>query len=281
MGSTSITIRQGIQAQGFTKCLLSVCCFTVLIGLSQSALAQVSQKVVDIPTRPGVTQRFVYLAPENPRAAVILFAGGHGGLQIFPNGNFKWGEQNFLVRTRQLFAKNGLSVAVVDAPSDRQAAPFLAGFRQKPEHVADIKAVIAWLKQQANVRVWLVGTSRGTQSAAFIATQIGTGDGGPDGLVLTSTMLSDDAGRPVPAMPLQNVAIPILVVHHEKDGCKYCAYGQIPGLMEKLSSTAKKELMTFKGGENRGDPCEALAYHGFNGLEKDVVAKIAEWIRTQ
>jgi hypothetical protein len=48
--------------------------------------------------------------------------------------------------------------------------------------------------------------------------------------------------------------------------------------MEKLSSTPRKELVTYKGGENRGDPCEAFAYHGFNGLEKDVVAKIAEWI---
>lgn len=253
----------------------------ILIGLFQSALAQTSQKVIDIPTRPGVTQRFVYLAPQNPIASVILFAGGHGGLQILPNGSFKWGEQNFLVRTRQLFAQNGLSVAVVDAPSDRQAPPYLGGFRQKPQHVEDMKAVIAWLKQQANVPVWLVGTSMGTLSAAFIATQVRPGDGGPDGLVLTSTILSFDAGRPVPAMPLQNIVIPVLVVHHEKDGCKFCAYSQIPHLMEKLSSTPKKELLTFKGGENRGNPCEALAYHGFNGLEKDVVAKIAEWIRTK
>ncbi len=260
------------------KRFLGLCCFTVLIGLCQSSLAQVSQKVVDIPTRPGVTQRFVYLAPEGSKATVILFAGGHGGLQISPNGSFRWGETNFLVRTRQLFAKNGLSVAVVDAPSDRQAAPFLSGFRQKPEHVADTKAVIAWLKQQANVPVWLVGTSMGTLSAGFIPTQIGPGDGGPDGLVLTSSILSFDAGRPLPAMPLQNIVIPVLVVHHEKDGCNLCAYSQIPRLMEKLSSTPRKELVTFKGGENRGDPCEALAYHGFNGLEKDVVAKIAEWI---
>jgi dienelactone hydrolase len=281
MGSTSMTIRQEIETQGFTKCLLSVCCFTMFIGLGQSALAQVSQRVVDIPTRPGVTQRFVYLAPKNPRAALILFPGGHGGLQILPNGSFKWGEDNFLVRTRELFANNGLSVAVVDAPSDRQAAPFLSGFRQTPEHVVDTKAVIAWLKQQDNIPVWLVGTSMGTLSAAFIATQVGPGDGGPDGLVLTSTILSLDGGRAVPAMPLQKIAIPVLVVHHEKDGCKYCAYGQIAGLMEKLSSTPKKKLMTFKGGQNRGDPCEALAYHGFNGLDKDVVARIAEWIRKQ
>ncbi|MBM4338566.1 MAG: alpha/beta hydrolase [Deltaproteobacteria bacterium] len=237
-----------------------------------------AQPVVDIPTRPGVTQRFVYLAPESPKAAVILFAGGHGGLQIRTNGSFTWGEGNFLVRTRQLFAKNGLSVAVVDAPSDRQAPPFLGGFRQKPEHIADIKAVISWLKQQANVLVWLVGTSMGTMSAAFIATQVGPGDGGPDGLVLTSTLVSFDAGRPVPAMPLQDIAIPVLVVHHEQDGCKHCAYREIPRLMKKLSSTPKKELMAFKGGENRGDPCEPFAYHGFNGLENEVVGKIAEWI---
>ncbi len=260
------------------KRFLGLCCFIVLIGLCQSVLAQVSQKVVDIPTRPSVTQRFVYLAPENPKAAVILFAGGHGGLQILPNGSFKWGETNFLVRTRELFAKSGLSVAVVDAPSDRQAAPFLGGFRQRPEHVADIKAVIAWLKQQANVPVWLVGTSMGTLSAGFIATQVGPGDGGPDGLVLTSSILSLPGARPLPEMPLQKITVPVLVVHHEKDGCKYCSYAQIPSLMEKFSSTPKKELLTFKGGVDRGDPCEALAHHGFNGLEKDVVAKISEWI---
>ena len=279
MASTSTTIRYRIQSQGSIKPLLAFWCFTVLIGLWQSAVAQTSQKVVDIPTRPGITQKFVYVAPENPKASAILFPGGHGGLQILPNGSFKWGEENFLVRTRQLFEKNGLSVAVVDAPSDRQAAPFLGGFRQKPEHVADTKAVIAWLKQQANVPVWLVGTSMGTLSAAFIAIQVAPSGGGPDGLVLTSTILSLDVGRPVPAMPLEKIAIPVLVVHHENDGCKYCAYPQVRGMMEKLSSAPKKELLTFKGGESRGDPCEAFAYHGFNGLEKEVVAGIAEWIR--
>lgn len=250
----------------------------LLVSSGQVAFAQVAEKVIDIPTRSGVTQRFVYLAPQSPKAAVILFAGGHGGLQIQPNGGFKWGEGNFLVRTRRLFAENGLAVAVVDAPSDRQSSPYLSGFRQTSEHVVDIKAVIAWLRQQTNIPVWLVGTSRGTQSAAFIATQLTRNDGGADGLVLTSTILSDRKGRPVPAMALDKIAIPVLVVHHEQDGCEHCAYRDIPRLMEKLGPTRKKELVTYKGGRNRGDPCEAFAYHGFNGLEKDVVARIAGWI---
>ena len=252
--------------------------FTLFVS---PAWAQVTPRVVDIPTRPGVTQRIALLGPDNPKAAVILFPGGHGGLRISTDGRFKWGEGNFLVRTRETFAAQGLLVAVVDAPSDRQSPPYLNRFRQTPEHVADIRAVIAWLKQQARVPVWLVGTSRGTQSAAFIATRLAPADGGPDGLVLTSTILSDDKGRPVPDMDLDKIAVPVLVVHHKRDGCKHCAYAGIPRLMDKLSAAPRKELLTFDGGRTRGDPCEAMAYHGFNGIESDVVARIAQWIETK
>ena len=31
-------------------------------------------------------------------------------------------------------------------------------------------------------------------------------------------------------------------------------------------------------GVSRGDPCQAFSYHGFNGIESVVVARIAEWI---
>jgi hypothetical protein len=108
--------------------------------------------------------------------------------------------------------------------------------------------------------------------------ELGAGQGGPDGLVLTSTILTDDKSRAVPEMPLKRIAIPVLVVHHEQDGCKHCPFSATAGLMKKLAGSPSKELLTFTGGENRGDPCEALAYHGFNGLEQDVVGKIADWI---
>jgi hypothetical protein len=97
-------------------------------------------------------------------------------------------------------------------------------------------------------------------------------------LVLTSTILTETKGRPVPAMPLGKLRIPVLVVHHEQDGCSLCSFGDIPALMDRLSRAPKKQLLSFKGGENRGDPCEALAYHGFNGLEREVVGQSAAWI---
>jgi hypothetical protein len=250
---------------------------TALIALASHATAQVVAKVVDIPTRPGITQRMIVLSPPEPKAAVVLFAGGHGGLQISSNGSMQWGAGNFLVRSRQQFADQGLTVVVLDSPSDKQSPPFLQGQRQKPEHVADVKAVIAWLRQTAPIPVWLVGTSRGTQSGAFVATEL-TGPDGPDGIVLTSTIVKDAQGRPVTAMPLGKIHVPVLVVHHEMDGCAACPFSDIPALMGKLANTPRSQLIAVKGGESKGDACEAFAYHGFNGLEREVVQQMAAWI---
>lgn len=245
------------------------------------AHADYKEQVADIPTRPGVTQRFLLIKPERAETVVILFSGGSGGLMISPDGQLGMGTGNFLVRSRQLFAKLKLVVVVVDAPSDHQDPPFLGKFRQTPEHAADIKAVIAWLRQDTRLPVWLVGTSRGTQSVAYIATQL-TDKDGPDGIVLTSTMVSDNpGGRAVPDIPLEKITIPVLVVHHEQDGCKHCQFTLLPGLMAKLTTATRKELLTFKGGKNTGDPCKAKAYHGFNGLEEDVVSVVAKWIATK
>ncbi|MEO6623457.1 MAG: alpha/beta hydrolase [Burkholderiaceae bacterium] len=251
---------------------------TLLLAMVVQTQSQTVQKVVDIPTRPGVTQRMIVVTPPDPKAAVILVPGGHGGLQVFSNGSMKWGEGNFLVRTRQLFADQGLLVAVIDAPSDRQTPPFLQGFRQRPEHAADLKAVIAWLRENAKVPVWLIGTSRGTQSAGYVGIELAGLPDGPDGIVLSSTILSDDKGRPVPAMPLGRIRVPVLVVHHEQDGCMHCSFADVPSLMGKLGGAPRRQLLSFKGGESKGDPCEAFAYHGFNGLEREVVQQTAAWV---
>jgi pimeloyl-ACP methyl ester carboxylesterase len=248
-----------------------------LFALLLPVQAQTSQKVVDVPTRAGVTERMIVLSPPEPKAAVVLLAGGHGGLQIYPNGSMRWGEGNFLVRTRQLFVDQGLAVAVLDAPSDHLSPPFLRDFRQTPEHAADLRAVIAWLRENIRVPVWLVGTSRGTQSAAYVATEL-IGPEGPDGIVLTSSILVDPKTRAVPAMPLEKIRVPVLVVHHEQDGCRVCPFAETTALMAGLVHAARKQLLAVNGGPSRGDPCEAFAHHGYNGIEADVVKQIAAWI---
>ena len=260
-----------------TRAALGALLLGLVLGVP-SAPAQ-TERVIDVLTRAGVTERLLLIETPGAKATVILFAGGHGGLQIAPSGKIGWGAGNFLVRTRQMLAGHGLNVATLDAPSDRQASPYLSGFRQSRGHVADVKAVMAYLRQQSDVPVWLMGTSMGTLSAAFIATQVPRGDGGPDGLILTSTILSFPGARAVPGMPLGFIKVPVLVVHHRQDGCDHCRPAELPALMDKLTSAPRKELMLFEGGHIRNpDPCEAFHYHGYNGIESDVVAKIVGWI---
>jgi hypothetical protein len=252
--------------------------FPLLFALiAWSPAAHAEDKVVDIPTRPGVTQRFLVITPAEPKATAVLFTGGPGILELDDAGNPRRGRNNFLIRSARLFAAGGLRVALIDAPSDRQAPPHLSGFRDTAEHAADVKAVIAWLRETAKLPVWLIGTSRGTQSVGATAVAL-TPSGGPDGIVLTSTVVNDPRTRSVPDMPVDRLRIPVLVVHHEQDGCRVCLFRDVPRLMSKLSSTPRKELITFRGGDNIGDLCEPLAYHGYNGLENEVVARIVGWI---
>ena len=217
------------------------------------------------------------LSPPQAKATLVLFTGGDGGLQLRADGSLGKGSGNFLIRSRQRFVDEGFTVVLIDAPSDRQGDPFLAGFRQRPEHAADVKATIAWLRARSDRPVWLVGTSRGTQSVAYLATEL-SGRDGPDGIVLTSSILADRRSRSLPAMPLDRIRVPVLVVHHEKDACPVCPFADVPQLMAGLENAPRKELISFGGGQSTGDPCEAFAYHGYNGIEPEVVRRIAAWV---
>ena len=96
--------------------------------------------------------------------------------------------------------------------------------------------------------------------------------------MLTSSILTDPRGRPVPDMPIDRIKVPVLVVHHKLDGCALCRYADINALMGRLTATPRKELLTFDGGTSKGDPCEAFAHHGYAGIEGEVVAKIGAWV---
>jgi pimeloyl-ACP methyl ester carboxylesterase len=215
-------------------------------------------------------------APDAPKAAVILLAGGLGRLKIFDNGGIR-NEGNFLVRSRSLFAQQGLATLVLDAPSD-QAGGMAVSFRESADHVADLAAAIAWARAQWGKPVWLVGTSRGTQSAAHAAVALAADARGPDGIVLTSSILARskrDGGTPVQEQPLNKLKIPVLVVHHESDPCPICA----PSLLRELKlPAANSKLVMESGGVSTGDPCEAFSHHGYNGIEGAVVADISAFI---
>jgi predicted alpha/beta-fold hydrolase len=251
--------------------------FTLVCGLAAAQKVE----VIDLPTRAGVTVRMLVQEPAAPSSVVVLLTGGNGSVEIAPNG-FMRREGNFLVRSRGLFADRGHAVVVLDAPSDRGAPRYMGGvFRASPEHASDLAAVVAWARARYGQRVWLVGTSRGTHSAATAALQLKP-PAAPDGIVLTSTILSrsnESPATPLTELDLTGIALPVLVVHHAQDPCQVCTPALLPDLMKRLP--AGTPLHTFTGGQSRGAPCDPFSHHGFNGIEDGVVADISAWIRSR
>ena len=263
-----------MKRAAFCRALASVAAGVVLFVAVPPV--RTADGVKTIPTRPGVTQGFLLVHPSGaPVATVVLFAGGNGLLGL---GSGKLGlAGNFLVRNRERFASQGLLVAVVDTPSDHPGG--LDGFRTSAAHAEDVRAVIAALRQEAKVPVWLIGTSMGTVSAANGAARLTAG--GPDGIVLTSTVtrVSRERIETVGDVHLAEIRVPTLVVHHKNDACKATPYADSPSLLRDLKQAPKRELLAFDGGESpRSGPCEAFAAHGYVGLDAEVVTAIVGWI---
>jgi pimeloyl-ACP methyl ester carboxylesterase len=155
----------------------------------------------------------------------------------------------------------------------------LANFRTTEAHAQDIAGVIAFLKQAARVPVWLVGTSRGTISAANVIARL---PWAADGLVLTSSTTRRSKRSPDSLLDvnLADIQRPTLFVHHENDLCVITPYADIPRTMKELTRAPKVDLLSFEGGATaRSDPCDALSHHGYLGLEPLVVDAIVTWIK--
>jgi hypothetical protein len=250
----------------------------VLAATLAAPTALRAQELVTLQTRAGVTQPFFLLAPAGqPIASVILFPGGEGALNV-KRGVLAGGD-NFLTRSRNRFAAQGFLVALPDVPSDHGDG--YGAFRSTENHAGDVAGVIAYLRQRAAIPVWLVGTSRGTISAANAAARLKAPEAA-DGLVLTSSITASSKRLlDLPnSVDLAAITVPTLLVHNTEDQCVACPFGQIPAVMDKLTHVPRKELIPFTGGDPpQGDPCEALSRHGFLGIEDPVVAAITRWIK--
>jgi hypothetical protein len=246
----------------------------VLAGIDDARAA--AERVVDVPTRPGVTVRVLLGTPDGPPVATaLLFAGGHGGLRLRPDGSIGWGRKNFLVRSRARLVAHGIATVVLDAPSDRRE---LGSFRTTGDHAADVAGVIRWARKTLTAPVWLVGTSLGTVSVANAAVRLGGAPDGADGVVLTAAILDNPRGGSVTEQDLGKIRVPALVVQHRDDGCPLCTPALLGRLEGKLSSSPRRQIVVVAGGVSEGPVCEAMAHHGFSGVEDEVVAVVARFV---
>jgi pimeloyl-ACP methyl ester carboxylesterase len=247
----------------------------LVAGLLLAALTPAfaaEDKLVKLETRPAVSVSFYYMKRDGAAATLVLLPGSGGGIGLRDGVPTS---QNFLVRARDTFAGHGFNIAVVSRPSDKQLD---YDFRVSREHVHDLRQVVGYVRKDAGVPVWLVGTSRGTVSAAAAAIAFGNED--LAGVALTSSVTSRKRSGNLPSQKLEAIRIPVLVVNHEKDSCSVANPREAHWIIEGLKNAPVKKQITVSGGSNPlGDPCENQHWHGFIGMEKEAVDIVANWIK--
>lgn len=242
--------------------------------LVTGAIAHAEGTLFKVPTRPDVKTTLFWEPVEGARATVFLFPGGGGGFGKVEDGKAMGG--NFLVRSAPHFLANGFNVAIFGRPTDMEDIGWDA--RKSADHLADVRAVLAFVKQKSAAPVWIVGTSRGTVSATAMAIQ--AQDAAIAGMVLTSSVVKTSTPGAVSTQNLSAIKIPVLVYHHAKDACKHCQPHEVPAIIKGLGNAPVKKLMLVEGGANpTGDVCAGQHWHGFIGMEKEAVDTIAQWIR--
>lgn len=192
--------------------------------------------------------RAVLIKPDAPHASVILMPGGSGMISAGEQGEIRGLTGNQLVRTRHAYAARGLAVLVVNVDVDLKAAV----------------QYMAAIKRPVTVIATSLGTIRAAQGIA--------GGARPDALVLASGFLSADSGSGANVMSILGspASLPrTLVIHHRQDACKFTLPAGVEPFIKWSGGRAR--VRWASGGSSTGKPCEAFAYHGFNGLDGQIV----------
>ena len=250
--------------------------FVLVLLVSAPALAASTEHVVELPLPDGSQQRLLYLAPAHPKASIVMLPGGAGDVGIRRDGDLRH-DDNFVVRTRALWADRGYAVVIPDAIDGGN----LRGMRSSPAYAALVAALLDFAHRQSVGPVFLLGTSQGS-----IAAMNGAAHLDPSrlaGLVLTeSVSVLGGSHETVFMADPKNVRVPVLVVANRDDQCKVAPPGNAPRIAAAMSSSPAVKVMYVNGGtQHSANTCGSLTPHGYYGIENTVVGDIAGWMDQQ
>lgn len=231
-------------------------CILLAVTTIASLAASAGEELISTATQKN-GEVIPYILNSNnaaPAYVFILFPGGSGVVDPhLENGVLVYrAKGNFLVRSRKWMVDDEFATVTTNAgPSEER-----------------IQAVIDDLNRRyANVKIFLMGTSRGTEDTIALADYLSDKIAGE---IHTSSMTR------IWSFDAKAYKNRHLIVHHKNDSCRVTPYASALRSHERYGN----ELMTMEGGISVGDPCEAFAYHGYNGIERETVDAIKKWVKS-
>ena len=152
---------------------------SLMIAWSTPLMA--NPRLIQLETREGIRNRLLIFRPDHPKAAVVLFPDGSGRLELTHVFN-----QPAIKRDRDVpsalmasLLKQDIMIILPDTPHDHSNHLGLNGwhgsgiFRISAEHARDVQAIVAYVRAQGQIPIWLAGIRMGAFSAANAAIRLG------------------------------------------------------------------------------------------------------------
>ena len=239
-------------------------------------VAATTEHVVDVPLSSGAQQRVLYVAPASPEATIVMLPGGSGRIGLSPDGNLRHAD-NFVVRTRDMWAAQGYAVVIPDAIDHAN----LRGLRSSSDYASVVADLVRFAKAQAAVPVFLLGTSQGSIAAANGAAHAPPGT--LAGVVMTESVSRfGGSHETVFDAGLENIRVPALVVANRDDRCPVAPPEDAAKIAAAMKQSPDVHAVEVSGGiAASAKACGSLSPHGYYGIEAQVVASIGDWLRGQ
>ena len=233
---------------------ISLAALLVLYGFAPHKYTEVKTLV----TRPHGKLNLLFESPESPSKNILVLFFGKNGRANVPN---------ILGRASPLFLKKGLPVVIVDSAFYRLSS------RTRPEHLEDMRKVVEYLESRGFESIYLVGTSNGTISVAYIGSLLN--DAKIKGLVLSATQSYYIKKH----VAVERTPYPVLFIHHRYDDCPDNSYDETVKISKKFTGSPKVDFVTVNGGMNEQPiSCSDMTYHDLWKREKEVAQTITDWV---
>lgn len=229
-----------------------------------------------------VFQKAILLKSEKSSGVALLIFRGWPGIAKIEAPKDWWRNLNYMQNQVPLFLDAGISMVVMDCPTDQQALIDRAnpascddGYRSSMQHASDVKKMIQKLKSDHGFsQVYIFGHSYGTLSSKWLAKNIGielAGSIHSASMTRPGKSAFSRYGNTASQIDMSALQAPVLNIHHLNDACPSTPYATV----EKYST---RNLVTVRGGIATGDRCGAKHYHSYEGREQAASEAIIAWI---
>jgi alpha/beta hydrolase family protein len=189
----------------------------------------------------------------------------------FPSG---WGSP---VRRRSArggcFLERPFNVVIFDSPADLPVARHWSAARESTDHLSRVEDVVRHYKGRLGKPVWVMGHSMGSISITELYKRLQ--DRKSEDLVAGLILSGGENGT---SFNYETTRLPVLVLHHENDGCA----GNTPDYAKRIHTKLREagnraaELVLINSGapSPNGNPCRS-GYHMYFGAGPEV-AKVLD-----